>query len=97
MYGDGTGDPETEGMIPRVCKALFEHIEAAKDEGENVTYKVHVSMIEVYLENVFDLLNNKERLAIRGRCLCVFLCGGGGLSRDVGQRCIRREDTSEAA
>lgn len=29
-------------------------------------YKVQASMLEVYLESIYDLLNSRERLAARG-------------------------------
>eukprot|EP00756_Hemistasia_phaeocysticola_P019549 Hpha_TRINITY_DN15669_c3_g1::TRINITY_DN15669_c3_g1_i5::g.99818::m.99818/K17914/KIF13; kinesin family member 13 len=55
--------PELEGLIPRVCKELFKRIQNAP---KGTTYTVTASMIEIYMEKVYDLLNNRNQLTIRG-------------------------------
>ena len=55
-----------EGLIPRVCKELFRRVEAKSEEQPDVTYRITASMIEVYMEKVYDLLNHKNVLPIRG-------------------------------
>ncbi|ESL06702.1 kinesin [Trypanosoma rangeli SC58] len=56
------GTPE-EGLIPRVCEMIFSRAAASSQKG--VTYRVCVSMLEVYLEDVFDLLNHRRMVSIR--------------------------------
>lgn len=51
------GSPGNEGIIPRLCDALFDRI--AKNEDQNLVYKVEVSYMEIYNEKVHDLLNPK--------------------------------------
>ncbi|RNE96695.1 putative kinesin, partial [Trypanosoma conorhini] len=52
-----------EGLIPRVCEMIFSRAAAASQKG--VTYRVCASMLEVYLEDVFDLLNHRKMVSIR--------------------------------
>eukprot|EP01062_Namystynia_karyoxenos_P042054 TRINITY_DN3070_c0_g1_i1.p1 TRINITY_DN3070_c0_g1~~TRINITY_DN3070_c0_g1_i1.p1 ORF type:complete len:1563 (+),score=509.72 TRINITY_DN3070_c0_g1_i1:92-4780(+) len=55
--------PELEGLIPRICKELFARMQ---NPPKGTTYKVTASMIEIYMEKVYDLLNNRNQLTIRG-------------------------------
>ena len=52
-----------EGLIPRVCDELFQRVRSAQ---RGTVYTVHASLMEVYLEEVFDLLSSRRKLAIRG-------------------------------
>ncbi|KPA78058.1 putative mitochondrial kinesin, partial [Leptomonas pyrrhocoris] len=52
-----------EGLIPRVCNMIFAR--AANSAQKGVTYTVSASMLEVYLEDVFDLLNHRKELSVR--------------------------------
>ncbi|TPP51099.1 Kinesin motor domain family protein [Leishmania donovani] len=52
-----------EGLIPRVCNMIFSR--AANSAQKGVTYTVSASMLEVYLEDVFDLLNHRKQLSVR--------------------------------
>eukprot|EP01065_Artemidia_motanka_P036589 TRINITY_DN4455_c0_g1_i1.p1 TRINITY_DN4455_c0_g1~~TRINITY_DN4455_c0_g1_i1.p1 ORF type:complete len:1644 (+),score=583.26 TRINITY_DN4455_c0_g1_i1:149-5080(+) len=56
-------EPQLEGLIPRVCKELFARMQTPP---KGTTYKVTASMIEIYMEKVYDLLNNRNQLTIRG-------------------------------
>ncbi|CAD2219444.1 Microtubule binding/Kinesin motor domain containing protein, putative [Angomonas deanei] len=56
------GTPD-EGLIPRVCDMIFSR--AANSSQKGVTYTVAVSMLEVYLEDVYDLLNHRKQLSVR--------------------------------
>jgi len=50
-----TGTPEDAGIVPRGCEALFERIAANTDKC--VRYEVAVGFLEIYNEQVRDLLN----------------------------------------
>ncbi|KAH0176071.1 kinesin family protein, partial [Aureobasidium melanogenum] len=62
MMGYG---PE-EGVIPKICRAMFERIEEAQKDN-NLTCTVEVSYLEIYNERVRDLLNpsTKGNLKVR--------------------------------
>jgi len=53
------GTKDEEGIIPRICKNLFDQI--LKDSDLDVMYSVEVSYMEIYCERVRDLLNPKNR------------------------------------
>lgn len=42
------------GLIPRICKALFNRMKIGQESGTG--YKTHVSYLEIYNERVKDLL-----------------------------------------
>ncbi|KAJ3277908.1 kinesin-like protein kif13a [Borealophlyctis nickersoniae] len=48
------GTPEDKGIIPRLCEALFDRIEAETTDTHK--FKVEVSYLEIYNEKVRDLL-----------------------------------------
>ena len=50
------GTADKPGLIPRTCEDLFERIDAAQNENDNIAYNVRVSYFEVYNEHVRDLL-----------------------------------------
>lgn len=52
-----------EGLIPRVCNMIFRRADASNQKG--VRYVVRASMLEVYLEDVYDLLNHRKKLTVR--------------------------------
>jgi hypothetical protein len=47
-------DKDNEGLIPRICKSLFEK------KTDNATCKVEVSYLEIYSEEVKDLLSKQN-------------------------------------
>ncbi|BGP31033.1 hypothetical protein JCM10296v2_002797 [Rhodotorula toruloides] len=56
------------GIIPLICEALFERIQAKTQDGDGkVSFNVEVSYTEIYQEKVRDLLNplNKGNLKVR--------------------------------
>ena len=58
------GTRQLEGLCPRMVRALFEQIEMdCRDPA--VEYSVHVSMLEVYNERLYDLLVAEEEEAVR--------------------------------
>lgn len=48
---------ESHGIIPRVIRNLFEMIQQREEEDPRSTYKVHVQFLEIYGEDIRDLLD----------------------------------------
>eukprot|EP00388_Colpodella_angusta_P019451 GDKJ01048686.1.p1 GENE.GDKJ01048686.1~~GDKJ01048686.1.p1 ORF type:complete len:833 (-),score=285.95 GDKJ01048686.1:402-2900(-) len=48
------GDPEYMGVIPRMVRTIFEHVDQA---DEHIEFQVKVSIAEIYNERIIDLLN----------------------------------------
>lgn len=48
---------DTIGIIPRVIKNLFDRIQQREDENPNHAYKVYVQFLEIYGEDIRDLLD----------------------------------------
>lgn len=62
MQGD-LNNPNLTGIVPRMVKTVFDRINAA---SESIEFTVKVSMVEIYCENLKDLLNPvKDRLIIK--------------------------------
>lgn len=61
------GYGEEEGVIPRICRDMFERIEGLHAHDNNVSSTVEVSYLEIYNERVRDLLNpsTKGNLKVR--------------------------------
>lgn len=57
MQGPDIEDPELQGIIPRMVKTLFDKIESA---SEDIEFTVKISMIEIYMEKIKDLLDPKK-------------------------------------
>ncbi len=55
------------GIIPRVIRNLFEMINLREDTEPNCTYKVYVQFLEIYGEDIRDLLDltRTSKVAIR--------------------------------
>ena len=60
-------DGTKKGLIPRVCDGIFAALaaEASSTLNKNTKFTVSVTMLEVYLEEVFDLLNRRTKLTVR--------------------------------
>jgi hypothetical protein len=56
-YSMTGGSGEDEGIMPRASREIFKRIEANTDP--ELTYRVEVSMCEVYMEKIHDLFNPK--------------------------------------
>ncbi|XP_037030847.1 chromosome-associated kinesin KIF4 isoform X2 [Bradysia coprophila] len=54
---DGNSDPEHLGVIPRAVSDIFENIECMPEHD----FDVHCSFMELYQEQLYDLLSTKER------------------------------------
>ncbi|KAF3897110.1 Kinesin heavy chain isoform 5C [Trichophyton interdigitale] len=61
------GYGEEAGVIPKICKEMFQRISAMQVADTNLTSTVEVSYLEIYNERVRDLLNpaNKGNLKVR--------------------------------
>lgn len=65
-----TGSDDKPGLIPRVCQALFERQTTHNGldvRNANVNYKLEVSYLEIYSENVRDLLSRTPTASLRVR------------------------------
>lgn len=60
------GSPHEKGLIPRLCDALFERMQAATRADAGATFKLEVSYMEIYNERVHDLLDPAEGGAAGG-------------------------------
>ncbi|XP_076455652.1 kinesin-like protein KIF28 isoform X2 [Babylonia areolata] len=50
-----------KGVVPQFCEAIFQGIEQKKGEGAEVEFEVTFSMLEIYNEQVRDLLSTKSQ------------------------------------
>lgn len=57
MTGPDIDDPIEMGIIPRMVRYIFDKIEKS---SEDIEFTVKVSMIEIYLEKLRDLLDPKK-------------------------------------
>jgi kinesin family member 1 len=66
-YSMTGGSGEDEGIMPRASREIFQRIQA--NEDDELTYRVEVSMCEVYMEKIHDLFNpdagGKQGLRVR--------------------------------
>lgn len=56
--GTNYSGTETMGVIPRAVKDIFKIVE---EGSENYEYKITVSFMELYQEQVYDLLSDKPK------------------------------------
>ncbi|KDO20892.1 hypothetical protein SPRG_14123 [Saprolegnia parasitica CBS 223.65] len=52
------GNEDLEGLIPRMNKALFDHVHAEKTNSPNKLFLVECSFFEIYNEIIYDLLDS---------------------------------------
>ena len=63
MQGAYDEERKLQGIVPRMVQTIFRRIENSPEEIE---FTVSVSMLEIYLEEVKDLLNpSKKKLLIK--------------------------------
>jgi len=56
-------NPDLEGLVPRIIKNVFEHIANSPPEIE---FTVKISMIEIYMEKIKDLIDpSRTNLNVR--------------------------------
>ena len=51
---------ENFGIIPRAIEYIFDTIQQKEEEDPNSTYKVHVQFLEIYGEDIKDLLDHTK-------------------------------------
>jgi kinesin family protein 5 len=62
MQGPDIEDIEKQGVIPRMVRTVFNRINSA---SEYIEFTVKVSMVEIYMERIKDLINpDKDNLKI---------------------------------
>ncbi|KAJ3648828.1 hypothetical protein Zmor_020600 [Zophobas morio] len=59
------GSPDNQGLIPRICKALFDRMSENSKRG--TTHRVQVSYLEIYQERVADLLRGRDSASLKVR------------------------------
>lgn len=59
------GSPTNQGLIPRICKALFDRM--AENSKLGTTHRVQVSYLEIYQERVADLLRGRDNTSLKVR------------------------------
>jgi len=57
MTGPNVENVEQQGIIPRMVRTVFTRIESAQD---TIEFQVKVSMIEIYMEKIRDLLDTSK-------------------------------------
>lgn len=71
MQGQTRPDSSLRGIIPRMVETVFEFI---ADSPPHVEFMVKISIIEIYMEELRDLLSIKERKKMKIRS-----CGTRGI------------------
>ncbi|CAN7994337.1 unnamed protein product [Ixodes pacificus] len=52
------GSPDNEGLIPRICQAMYTRMKLSQNSG--TTFRTEVSYLEIYNEKVKDLLKRES-------------------------------------
>lgn len=63
-----TGEESSGGIIPKVMESIFSRVEAMKDSTE---FLIRVSFIEIFKEEVFDLLDPNSSATSKVEGVCV--------------------------
>ena len=58
------GNPKNPGILPCVLKDIFDNLNKLTKENINMNYKVYCSYIEIYNENIHDLLTDASSLKL---------------------------------
>ncbi|XP_008195797.2 kinesin-like protein Klp98A isoform X1 [Tribolium castaneum] len=59
------GSPDNQGLIPKICKSLFDRM--AENSKRGTTHRVQVSYLEIYQERVADLLRGRDNSSLKVR------------------------------
>ncbi|KAJ2729575.1 hypothetical protein H4R23_003459, partial [Coemansia sp. Cherry 401B] len=63
--GPSSADTESQGVVPRAISEIWNHLEQRAQGG--LTYSIDVSFLELYNEDLIDLLNPRAAAAGSGR------------------------------
>jgi hypothetical protein len=58
-------EDDNDGIIPRVIKNLYRMIDDKEQQDVNSTYKVFVQFLEIYGEDIRDLLDETKTSKVR--------------------------------
>lgn len=63
MQGPDIENIEMQGIVPRMVRTIFTKIE---NSNESIEFEVKVSMVEIYMEKIRDLLDTtKQNMQIK--------------------------------
>ncbi|XP_078341954.1 kinesin-like protein KIF14 [Crassostrea virginica] len=65
-----------KGLLPRICESIFQRIE--ENDDQNIEYQVSFTLLEIYNEEVFDLLSKRSK-GSKGPSLRVYDSKADGL------------------
>jgi hypothetical protein len=54
-------------VIPRICNETFQTADEQEKQADNVHFKITASMLEIYVERIYDLLIPAEEYSIKTR------------------------------
>lgn len=66
MIGDGFGEnsfflnKEMQGLIPRSLQYIFSTLKEMQDTDKEIQYKLEANFIEIYNENIIDLIDDSS-------------------------------------
>uniref|UniRef100_A0A1I7SY01 Kinesin-like protein n=1 Tax=Caenorhabditis tropicalis TaxID=1561998 RepID=A0A1I7SY01_9PELO len=75
-------DPDRKGLIPRSIEYLFQLLDRKAKECQKFTFFVNVEFVELYNEDIFDLLNMKNKVQLRDTGKDIQLVGAKSESVD---------------
>eukprot|EP01063_Lacrimia_lanifica_P030148 TRINITY_DN4745_c0_g1_i1.p1 TRINITY_DN4745_c0_g1~~TRINITY_DN4745_c0_g1_i1.p1 ORF type:complete len:2368 (+),score=763.88 TRINITY_DN4745_c0_g1_i1:89-7192(+) len=52
--------PHLKGLIPRACEDIFARMQAIRASRSDISFTLNVSYMEIYLEQVYDLLSSRK-------------------------------------
>lgn len=81
---DSWSDPLAKGLIPRSIEHLFDQLERKAAECQKFSFKVNVEFVELYNEEIFDLLSSQSvsKIILRDTGSDIVLAGSKSESVD---------------
>jgi kinesin family protein 1 len=86
------GKPDAPGIIPRTCNAIFDKI--AKENDPQYEHRVDIQVVEIYCEQINDLLDNRKNWPDHGHK--PHLTNHGYVVDTVKKPCFKYADIDEA-
>src|SRR5690242_14430396 len=81
----GFKDPTTDGIIPRSLQYLFDQTQAQEAAQPGLKYTIKASYLEIYNEQIFDLLNPDGKTLTSAHALTSHV-----VRRHASHRCVCR-------